>query len=271
MGQDYKDRIFLATFSENAPKTAFKYGYGVEINDLCVSNWMNEDLLERTIRSITREISHGYGITPEEAAAGRCPRKVIMHGPFTELTPCAMDDLVIEHMRFRYRQAVEICQRFGIRDLVLHSGFIPLMYHKSWHLERSVKFWQSFSEELPEGFIVYVENVFEDEPYLLRDVVKETDRPNIRACLDVGHANAMGSAELPPEEWVRVLAPYLGHFHIHNNDGHDDQHRDVDDGTMDMKKVLDTIGECCAPEVTLTVESRRSEPSAAYLKKYFEG
>ncbi len=271
MEQDYRDRIFLATFSENAPKTANRYGYGVEINDLCVSNWMNPDQIERTLRSITREICHCYGVTEEALAAGKLRRKVLMHGPFTELTPCAMDDMVIEHMRYRYRQAVEICGRFGIRDMVLHSGFLPLMYHKSWHLERSVKFWQSFSEELPEGFTVYVENVFEDEPYLLRDVVRETDRPNIRACLDVGHANAMGAADIPPEEWVRVLAPYLGHFHLHNNDGKDDLHRDVDDGTMDIKKVLDTIRETCAPEVTLTVESRKSEPSAAYLKKYFEG
>lgn len=253
------DRIFIATFSREAEKTAREYGMGIELNDLCISSNLDEDKHDIVLERMRRHV----------ADAGQTGRRVIVHGPFTELTPASIDHLAIEMMLRRYRETLRFCEELGAKDLVLHDGYIPLIYHKDWHKKRSVAFWKSFSDELPEGMTVYVENVFDDEPHLLTDIVDEVGRGNIRICLDVGHANAMRNNGPDVTEWIRVMAPYLGHFHLHNNDGTGDLHDDVDKGTMDMKSILDTICECCDPSVTLTIESRDSAPSAEFLREYF--
>ena len=63
---------------------------------------------------------------------------------------------------------------------------------------------------------------------------KVTD-PRVRICLDVGHAHAMTLPEYKVLDWIRILGPYITHFHLHNNDGTGDQHRALGDGTLDMK------------------------------------
>ena len=253
------DRIFIATFSREAEKTALEYGMGIELNDLCISSNLDEEKYDMVAERMERHV----------AEAGQTGKRVLLHGPFTELTPASIDHLAIEMMLKRYRQTLSFCGRLGVKDLILHDGYIPLIYHRDWHKKKSVAFWKSFSEELPGGMTVYVENVFDDEPTLLTEIVDEVGKDNIKICLDVGHANAMRGNGPEVHEWIRVMAPYLRHFHLHNNDGTGDLHDDVDKGTMDMRLILDTIASCCAPDVTMTIESRESAPSAEYLKEYF--
>jgi len=255
------DRIFIATFSRNAEKTALEYGMGIELNDLCISSNLDEDKFGTVLDRMRRRID----------AAGQSGRKVIMHGPFTELSPASIDHLAVEMMLKRYRQTLVFCERLGINDLVLHDGYLPLIYHKDWHKKRSVAFWKSFAEELPEGMTVYVENVFDDEPFLLTEIIGAVGRDSVKICLDVGHANAMRGDGPEVVEWIKVMAPLIGHFHLHNNDGTADLHNDIDCGTMDIRSVLETINGFCSPDVTLTVESRESGPSVRFLREYFCG
>lgn len=254
----FRDRIFFATFSDGATKTANKYGFSLEINDLCISSNLDPENREETIQRIEDEI----------AEAGVNGRKLFMHGPFTELTPDAMDPRAIELMMDRYMESIEICEHFGVKDMVVHSGFIPLMYHRDWHVPRSIEFWQRISDRLPDGFTLYVENVFDEDPYIMRDVIKGTDRKNIKCCLDVGHANAIKS-KYDVYEWIDVLKDVLGHFHLHTNDGTADQHGGLDSDEMNMKGILLHILSCCGDDVTFTVESRESEPSAIFLENFF--
>ena len=253
------EKIFIATFSRDAEKTAKEYGLGIELNDLCISSNLDEEKFDLVLERMKRHIRD----------AGQEGGKVIMHGPFTELSPASIDHLAVEMMLKRYRQTLVFCEKLDIKDLVLHDGYIPLIYHRDWHKKKSIAFWKSFAAELPDGLTVYVENVFDDEPVLLTEIIEETEMDNIRICLDVGHANAMRGTGPEVTEWIRTMAPYLGHFHLHNNDGTGDLHDHVDKGTMDMRRVLDAICEFCSPDVTLTIESRESEPSARFLLEYF--
>ena len=245
--------MFLATFSKDACKVAGELGIGLEINDLCISGNLDEDKREWVIQRIEREIEEGRS------------NNNIMHGPFTELTPAAIDHKAIELMDERYDATIEICKHFGINDLVLHDGYIPLMYHKSWHIKKSIEFWRRLSDRLPDDMTVYVENVFDDEPETLMEIIESVSRDNIKICLDIGHANCMTIEEYPVTEWIRIMAPYLGHFHLHNNDGTGDQHCDVFDGLLNINSVIGMIEDCCDPEVTFTIESRDARPSAEYL------
>ena len=72
------------------------------------------------------------------------------------------------------------------------------------------------------GVEIVLENVLETEPQWLLDIVKGVDDPRLKLCLDVGHVNAY--SKIPVTEWLASWAPYLSHFHIHNNDTSRDQH-----------------------------------------------
>ncbi|MBP3815746.1 MAG: sugar phosphate isomerase/epimerase [Firmicutes bacterium] len=264
------DRLFIATFSSKAEETAKEYGFGLELNDLCISRNLEADKREWVI-----ERMHG-----ELERASSLDKKVIMHGPFTELTPDAIDPGAIDLMIKRYMDTISICLEMGIRDLVLHDGYIPLLYQKSWHIKRSIDFWSDFAERVPEDFTIYIENVFDDEPDTLCEIIdrvnenlkREKGRALYKICLDIGHANALthgGTEEII--RWIKNMGMRIGHFHLHNNDGFQDLHNHVNEGTLDIETVLKEIMKFCHPDSTMTIESRDAEPSAKFLKEFFGG
>ena len=75
----------------------------------------------------------------------------VFHGPFNELTPAAIDPLVLDVTKKRYRQAVARAQELNINKIVLHAGYQPLVYYPEWFLSRSQAFWRDFVQEIPDG------------------------------------------------------------------------------------------------------------------------
>ena len=106
----------------------------------------------------------------------------------------------------RYRQAMEMAASLGISRLVIHSGFIPLVYFPEWFVEQSVVFWREFLEETPEGITIALENVMEPGPEMLVEIVRQVQDRRLGLCLDVGHANSRVS-KTPVVDWVAPMAP----------------------------------------------------------------
>ena len=154
--------------------------------------------------------------------------------------------------------------------MAVHSGYMPLLYFKEWHHEKSVFFWKKFMEHKPADFHIYIENVFEDEPVMMKKLIEDIGHPQVHLCLDIGHANAVTSEAYTVYDWIEILGEHIGHFHLHNNNGREDLHGSLTEGTMDMEKVLDCIDRCCCEDVTLTIESRSCEDSAVWICKYAE-
>ena len=67
-------------------------------------------------------------------------------------------------------------------------------------------------------------------------------------------------------EWLETCAPYISHFHIHNNDGTQDQHNALQEGSIPMKALLQRIGELC-PDATVTLELLEAGASVQWLKE----
>ena len=90
-------------------------------------------------------------------------------------------------------------------------------------------------------------------------------------CLDVGHANL---SDIAPIEWLRRCAPYISHYHIHNNFGAPkegrrswgDRHLALGNGNIDMKALLD-LAEELTPDATAAIESYAPEDCVAWLKE----
>ncbi len=248
-----RNRIYIATFSELATETARRYGFGIEVNDFCISENLDPDKIEITLEAARAEL--------EETSSAHA----IFHGPFTEIIPASIDHRAVELGMERLQQAYQAAFALGLNRMVVHSGYMPLLYFKEWHHEKSVFFWNQYLSDKPDSFHLYIENVFEDEPLMMKRLIEEIGDDRVQICLDIGHANAMTSADYNILDWIRILGPYIGHFHLHNNDGTSDQHGSLTEGIMDMEAVFDAMDMYCGKAVTMTIESRHSEDSARWI------
>lgn len=240
------DRIYLSTIDPEAGNVARQYGLGVEIAEFCTAWNMDRELpaVEKTL---------------EETLTGISRR--VLHGPFNELFPCAIDPKARQLAAFRFSQAAALAQVYGAGKLVLHGGFNPQMYYPQWYVEQSVLFWKDFLKTLPEGLTVCVENVLEPAPDMLLDIVRGVGNPRLRLCLDLGHVNAY--SKIPAKTWLTECGAYLSHLHIHNNDGTWDTHSALYEGTLPIRELLEiAMGQ---EGVTATLELPDCLPSVKWL------
>ena len=91
-----RERLYLSTIDPKAGDLARRYSLGVEIASFCTAQNMDDHLSE------TEK-------TLQTALAGISRR--VLHGPFNELFPCAIDPRARALAAERYRQAVAMAER----------------------------------------------------------------------------------------------------------------------------------------------------------------
>ena len=241
--QTLRGKLFLSGMDENAAALARKWGLGLELTDFCEARKLEEP-------------------AAMEAARARCSGigSLWLHAPFAELSPCAIDPRVREVVMLRFRQTVQAALALGIRRIVVHSGYIPLVYFPEWFTARSVEFWREFLRDAPDGLCLALENVMEPGPDMLVQIAAGVDDPRFGLCLDVGHANTRVS-ETPPLD-ARVganlvaLGDPLGHGLLH--------HDALGQGMIPMPDILAALAEQC-PAADYTIENQNCEPSLRWL------
>ena len=140
---------------------------------------------------------------------------------------------------------------------------MPLVYHPEWFVSRSVLVWKRLMREAPETLTVCLENVMEPDETMLLEILRQVDSPQLKLCLDLGHANTAASRK-PPVQWLRACALYLSHVHLHNNDGVRDLHAPLDQGAMDIAGLLTELSALC-PRATVTLELGTCRQSVQWL------
>ncbi|NLD19459.1 MAG: TIM barrel protein [Clostridiales bacterium] len=264
-------RFYVATVGDGFERQLKEHNIGVEFDYFCQAENLEGAGFMRSAAEITR-LKKAYGYSE---------KNMVLHAPFNELHPAAIDREALELAKKRMKQAYGMCESFAVKKMVAHSGYLPFVYFKSWHRDRSVEFWTEFMADKPEDFILCIENVLEDEPYMMAELMEAIEEasgktlkralaktlpvPNIGICLDIGHANCMSEVAL--EEWIRTLAPYIRHFHLHNNDGKGDRHLAFHEGQVDIAELLDLAKELCREDTTYTVESIDCEASVKWLSE----
>ena len=246
-----KENLYLSTIASDVPKVAREYGLGLEIAEYCTAWNMDEKFT---------------GVDPVVQKKLEGISRSTLHAPYNELFPCAIDKKARALAADRYRQAIDLAKRYGSPKVVIHGGYNPWIYYPVWYVEQCIVFWKDFLQEDP-GVEICLENVLETEPQWLLDIVKGVDHPKFRMCFDVGHASAY--SKIPLMTWLESWAPYISHFHVHNNDGFGDngtadQHRPLYEGTIPMKQLLQRIGQLC-PEATIALELMNTRSSVQWL------
>lgn len=195
---------------------------------------------------------------------------ITMHGPFFDMAPGSLDKRINDLVAFRYLHAIDIGEKLGAQIIVFHANFIASIlndeYRQGWQ-KRNILFWEEITEYASQHNItVAVENMWEFDPDIIVDVLKAIDHPNLRACLDIGHAHLF--SKVPFETWLATVEPWLVHTHINNNDGKLDIHRALPDGVLNYTQILEELRSLPNPP-SMTLEMDRVQDMAASLS-YFE-
>lgn len=241
-----RKKLYLSTTASDATVTAKKYGLGLEIAEYCTA-WNLDEQFAQTDTQVRQALD---GI-----------QRRIFHAPFNELFPCAIDPRARALAAERYRQAIAVARGYGAEKVVIHGGYQPRMYYRQWYVEQSVAFWREFLREDP-GVEIVLENVLEETPDMLTEILRKVDHPQLRMCLDVGHVNVYSS--IPVLDWLEECGSYLDHFHVHNNDGSWDTHSALDQGTIPIRRLLTRAEEVC-PWATVTLELLEADASVCWL------
>lgn len=242
-----KQKVFLSTIDENAHILGKQYGLGLELAEYSTA-WDMDIEFEETDRRVQEKLKYAPAF--------------VMHGPYSEMFPCAIDPEVRKVAARRFRQALKLARSYGIYRVVLHGGYNPWMYFSCWYVEQSQIFWREFVREIPEDMTVLLENVLEKQPEHLAEIVRQVNDPRLRMCLDVGHAHAY--SEVDEFQWLRQCTDVIDHFHIHNNDKSWDTHSPLDQGTVPMEDLLQEIQKTC-PAATMTLELTDGASSVQWL------
>lgn len=232
----HHSRIHLATLSPDAERLARQHGFGLEIDEFCTAMNFDTDF-DQWDAQARKAISASASL--------------ILHAPFSELSPCAIDPLIRRVTRHRFDQALDLCKSYGIRRMVVHTGFIPRTYFPVWFVEQASGFFRSFLESCPYNFELLIENVLDPDPQPILEMVQAIGDPRAGVCLDVGHANV--ASELPLSHWLDILGPVIRHYHVHDNDSLNDLHLVPGKGNLGFPGLFDALC-AAAPEATLTFE-----------------
>ena len=239
-------RFFISTIAPDAAEAARKHGLGLEIAEYCTA-WNMDEQLPETDAAVRQKLE-GVG-------------KRVLHGPFNELFPCAIDPKARALAAERYRQAIALAVGYGAEKVIIHGGYNPRIYYPIWYVEQSIGFWKAFLADAPNVTIV-LENVLEETPEMLLDIVRGVDHPQLKLCLDVGHVNAY--SPVPVSQWIDRYGSRLRHLHIHNNDGSADTHSPLNEGTLDIPAIVSQV-KAVSPGASFTLELPQAEESVRWL------
>ncbi len=171
--------------------------------------------------------------------------EITLHGFFSNLNVSAKDPEIARISRKRYYQSLELALLFDARTVVFHTCFNNLLkqekYRQMFFLS-NIEFYREFILEFENaGILATIENVHEPDPYFIRNLIGAINSPNLGATIDIGHINL--HSDLDVSSWIKEYGIMLKHMHFHNNFKNEDSHSSLLKGTLDIKKILQTLKE----------------------------
>lgn len=255
-------RFMVVSKADRLPEykaIAEQYNVGFEINDFYETAILDD--AETQSQLIQQYLDAGI------------PEGSTMHGAFIDIVVFSDDEKIAEISKLRMRQSMEIAKQLGVCGVVFHTNCNPMLAGDSYDYKMVTKtaaYVEELLKEYPEVHI-YLENMFDASPKVLAEISERLCKySNYGVCLDYAHACI---SNLPMQDWVEMLAPYLKHVHINDNDLKRDLHMAVGTGHINWNqfaKYYRTHFDQC----TVLVETTRPEDqiqSLNYLRENFVG
>ena len=186
-----------------------------------------------------------------------------MHGPFGDLAPGSFDPKVRQVAEERILQFLRIAIQLGASDIVLHDGYVPNTSSPERWIARASEFWRDMLGEMPPNMHLHLENLFQQSPGMLLDLVDRIADPRLGICLDIGHVHAFSDEALT--EWVEELDARITYTHLHDNVGDRDAHLALGQGSAPLTETLSEL-ERRAPQASWAIEGPIA-PSLEWLRE----
>jgi sugar phosphate isomerase/epimerase len=163
--------------------------------------------------------------------------RVSVHGPLGNASLASINPGIWRESVRQYLGAVELAHDIGAAVLVVHPGDLRDARFFSEFRRLSEDALGQLARRAAElGVVLAVENC---GPYHagvdrtaadLASIVRSVGSPQVKACLDTGHAAVNQNAA----ELVNILGRDIVHLHVHDNYGQRDDHLPVGRGTIDF-------------------------------------
>ncbi len=174
---------------------------------------------------------------------GRDMSRDTMHGVFFDIAMTSRDEIIRNRSRVLMNNSMEIAAALGVKGVVFHTGINPGLWNKSYldsWLDSAVTWLDELANEYSH-INIYMENTFDKEPGVLISLIELlSHRSNVKLCLDYGHALLTDTAG---EEWVKQMAPYVGHVHLNDHDMKEDLHLAPGKGLIDFERFEELMEE----------------------------
>ncbi len=228
-----KNKILISSSAKSTIKEssylATELGVGLEISRLPFyqdRNITTEDVIEKLKTDLT-----GF------------KNRITLHAMFSDANVASQDPLLSDIAKLRYKQSLEVGKALKADTILFHTGNKGTKHYGSQEQFKTkyIMFWREFIKEFEsEGITAVLENVFEETPNYCMELYEGISSKNLKLALDTGHVN-LYAKETKVEDWIKKYNTNLYHIHIHNNFGKNDDHSNLNNGTLDFKDIFTTI------------------------------
>ena len=167
--------------------------------------------------------------------------KYSVHAPFMDLNIASLQQKSRINSIEQIKTSIDLANEINAEAVVVHPGLITFLGRnfkdEVYSLaNESIKEIGDYGKDL--GVLVTIENMpaFESMIYQnmndLNDILVELD---MSMTLDIGHANHVGYTA------DEMYFDSIKHVHAHDNNGDDDSHLPLGEGSIDLKHIIDTL------------------------------
>jgi sugar phosphate isomerase/epimerase len=211
-----------------------KYNFGIEIQSFYHHDNYTDEIIQKHIEAIKN--------------INLCS----MHGPFGDLCPGSFDPMVREVALKRFNLFYEVTKKLNVKRFILHNGYVPNTNSPKNYLKRAIPFWINFINSINKDIEIYIENFLEKEIEMFVDLIDGVNNNNFGVNIDVGHINCNTNQKVI--DWIIKLNKRIKYFHLHDNNGKQDEHLALGKGNIPFKEVFEVIKEYCNKAI-LSIET----------------
>ena len=163
-----------------------------------------------------------------------------IHAPFNDINIASLNESVREMSVIELIKIMNMASELDIKTVTIHPGLYSMVVsgledRSVMAAKRSLRTLDRMAQEC--GVRLCVENMPGFKFFLgqTADQMSELlEGTNLPICLDIGHANTTGQLN----EIIDTLGNRIMNVHIHDNDGKQDQHLTIGEGTVDFEDCL---------------------------------
>ena len=163
-----------------------------------------------------------------------------IHAPFNDINIASLNESVREMSVIELIKIMNMASELDIKTVTIHPGLYSMVVsgledRSIMAAKRSLRTLDRMAQEC--GVRLCVENMPGFRFFLgqtAEQMSELLEGTNLPICLDIGHANTTGQLN----EIIDTLGSRIMNVHIHDNDGKQDQHLTIGEGTVDFDDCL---------------------------------